>query len=173
MKRQFLVYSRGLSFVFIAVLFLFSSLIETKISADEKIKKVVFETTHIKIKNKKIKVEVAQTPEQHERGLMYRTRLGVDEGMIFIFQSERILSFWMKNTLIDLSIAYINKQKKIIDIQEMKAQSILSTKELLSYPSREPAMYALEMNKNWFKNNKIFVGDKIQFQDPRLDISAK
>jgi uncharacterized membrane protein (UPF0127 family) len=83
--------------------------------------------------------------------------------MLFIFENEQILSFWMKNTFIDLSIAYIDKNKKIVDIQEMKATNQMMVGDLPSYPSAKPAMYALEMNKGWFKKNKIEIGQALYF----------
>lgn len=120
--------------------------------------KISFDKKQIQIGTKKITVEIAVTREQHERGLMYREKMGADTGMLFIFDSEQPLSFWMKNTYIDLSIAYIGKDKKIIDIIDMKATSSLQ-KEFPSYPSSKPAMYALEMNQGWFTKNRIKIGD--------------
>ncbi len=156
--------------------FLFSlstQVVFSKDSGRKVIPEVHFETTILKIKNKQIKVEVARTPAQQEHGLMYRTKLEPDQGMVFIFPTERTLSFWMKNTYIDLAIAYINKKRKIIDIHEMKATSMLAQGEPRSYPSARPAMYALEMNKGWFKKNKISLGDEVVFQDQTLSPPGK
>lgn len=123
--------------------------------------KVVFPISEISLvykkTTKKIKVELAQTPNQHERGLMFRKSLPHDQGMLFIFEEEMIRSFWMKNTIIDLSIGYFNKDKKLIDIQEMKSTTMMQV-DLPSYPSRGPAQYALEMPSGWFAKNKIEVG---------------
>lgn len=119
---------------------------------------VNFEKQKIQIGSKKITVEVAQTREQHEHGLMFREQLPLDSGMLFIFDEEMPLNFWMKNTYIDLSIAYIGKNKKIVDIQDMTATSSMQT-QFPSYPSAKPAMYALEMNKGWFVKNHIKIGD--------------
>lgn len=115
---------------------------------------------------KKIKVELAETMDQHERGLMFRKGLGKDEGMLFIFDDQQIRSFWMKNTIIDLSIGYFNKDKKLIDIQEMKATSMLQ-KEIPSYPSRGPAQYALEMTPNWFDKNNIRIGAILKLKEEK------
>lgn len=133
------------------------------VSISAESRKVSFKTEKIQIGSKKIKVEIAQNNEQHQYGLMNRTRLPENEGMLFIFNNDQQLSFWMKNTLIDLSIAYINRSKTIVDIQEMKATNQLMIGEIPSYPSSKPAMYALEMNSGWFKKNKIKIGDKLQF----------
>jgi hypothetical protein len=105
------------------------------------------------IKGKTIKVEVARTEREKERGLMFRERLGKDAGMIFVYGEEETLFFWMKNTPIPLSIAFIDKNGKIVDIQDMEPFS------LRTRGSSSPAKYALEMNQGWFKRNGIQVGD--------------
>lgn len=120
--------------------------------------KVTFTKQKIQIGTQKITVEIAKTRQQQERGLMFREKMPANHGMLFIFEQEQPLSFWMKNTYIDLSIAYIGKDKKIIDIIDMKATSSLQT-ELPSYPSSKPAMFALEMNRGWFTKNRIKIGD--------------
>ncbi len=125
--------------------------------------KVQFEKVKIKIGSKIIAVEIAKTPDQHQYGLMNRSSLPANEGMLFVFDQEQTLSFWMKNTYIDLAIAYFDKNKKIVDIQEMKATNQMMVGDLPSYPSAKPAMYALEMNKNWFQKNKISIGTKFNF----------
>ena len=121
----------------------------------------VFSTEEIKVGEKTVKVEIADSFKEHEYGLMNRTSLPENSGMLFVFDDERTRYFWMKNTLIDLAIAYIDKDLVIVDIQEMKATKPTDT-NLPSYPSAKPAKYALEMNKGWFSKNKIKVGDRIQ-----------
>jgi uncharacterized membrane protein (UPF0127 family) len=126
---------------------------------------VTFAKGKIKIKNKIISVEIADNPDRSARGLMYRKSMPADEGMIFVFSEEDERAFWMKNTFIPLSIAYIGKNKKIVDIQNMKP----AANELRppSYPSKKPAMYALEMNQGWFNKNKIKVGDQFEWLEPK------
>lgn len=119
---------------------------------------VAFQKKKIQVGGKKITVEIAETPVQHERGLMHRKTLAKDSGMLFIFKTEQPLSFWMKNTYIDLSIAYFDKDKKIVDIFDMKSTTSMQV-DFPSYPSSKPALYALEMNQGWFVKNKIKVGD--------------
>ncbi len=114
-----------------------------------------------KTKNRIITVEFAESEAQQQKGLMYRDTLPKDEGMLFLFDSERTLGFWMRNTYIDLDIAYIDKNFKIVDIQQMKATTSLQV-EFPSYPSKKPAQYALEMNENWFQKHKFKVGDLIR-----------
>lgn len=116
----------------------------------------------ISLNGRNFVVEVAETTAQHERGLMFREKLGEDEGMLFIFKNEETRFFWMKNTLIDLSIAYFDKNGSLIDIQEMKSGKGIPDYQLPSYPSSGPAKFALEMNKGWFARNKIKVGSKLK-----------
>ena len=111
----------------------------------------------IYIKDREILVEVAKTGEERAVGLMGRTSLGKEEGMFFIFEDEGIHGFWMKNTLLPLSIAFIDREGKIIWIADMQPLT-LSTHN----PPR-PALYALEMNKGWFAKNGIQVGDIVRF----------
>jgi hypothetical protein len=111
----------------------------------------------IYIKDREIWVEVARTDEERARGLMGRASLGKDEGMVFIFEKEAIHGFWMKNTLLPLSIAFIDKEGRIISITDMEPLT-LSTHD----PPR-PVLYALEMNKGWFAKNGIKVGDIVRF----------
>ncbi|XGC80923.1 DUF192 domain-containing protein [Bdellovibrio bacteriovorus] len=125
---------------------------------------VDFSKKSITLDGKTLVVEVAETPAQHERGLMYRDTLGENEGMLFVFKNEETRFFWMKNTLIDLAIAYFNKNGELVDIQEMKSGKGITDAMLPSYPSSLPAKYALEMNKGWFAKNKIKVGSKLKIK---------
>jgi len=125
-------------------------------------KDITFKKEKITLSGKTISVELAETPEQHERGLMYRKSLPEQEGMLFVFPNEEVRYFWMKNTFVDLAIGYFDKDKALIDIQEMKATSMMETRPP-SYPSAKPAMYALEMTKGWFAKNKIKLGQKFTF----------
>ncbi len=113
---------------------------------------------------KKLTVEVADTFNSRYKGLMDRTELPEDEGMLFVFPQPQKLSFWMKNTYIPLSIAYLNKDKKIKEIYHMSPQSLLEREPSLEhYPSHCLCQYAIEVNQDWFKKNKIKIGDKVSF----------
>ncbi len=109
------------------------------------------------IHHREIWVEVAQTPEERAHGLMSRKHLGKDEGMLFIFETEDYHGFWMKNTLIPLSIAFIDKEGRIVWVTDMKPLS------LESHLPPKPILYALEMNKGWFTKNSVKVGDVVRF----------
>ncbi|MFS4458983.1 DUF192 domain-containing protein [Bdellovibrio sp. HCB2-146] len=122
-----------------------------------------FSKVKITLGDKKLEVELAETADQHARGLMFREKLGENDGMLFIFPGEETRFFWMKNTLIDLSIGYFDASGTLIDVQEMKSGKGVSNDMLLaSYPSAKPAKYALEMNKGWFDKNKVKLGTKLK-----------
>jgi len=102
-----------------------------------------------------ISLEIADTPEKIQAGLMFREKLGDNSGMIFIFPDSRQRSFWMRNTKVPLSIAYADRDGKIINIEDMTPYS---EKRVLS---KGPAFCALEMPQGWFDSNKIEPGDII------------
>jgi hypothetical protein len=109
------------------------------------------------IKDKEIWVEVAKSPEERANGLMGRKHLGKNEGMLFIFEIEDYHGFWMKDTIIPLSIAFIDREGRIVKITDMKPLA------LESHIPPKPVLYALEMNKGWFSANGINVGDILRF----------
>jgi len=105
-----------------------------------------------------VRVEVANSSEERQRGLMFREALPADEGMLFVFEREERLSFWMKNTLIPLSIAFISRDGEIVDIQDMEPLD-----DRTFHRSAQPALYALEMNRGWFERHHVEVGDRVEF----------
>ncbi|HEX8260912.1 MAG TPA: DUF192 domain-containing protein [Rubrobacteraceae bacterium] len=108
-----------------------------------------------------VEVEIADDEAEQRRGLMERTELAENAGMLFVFDREAPRSFWMRNTLIPLSIAYIAADGRIVDIQDM--QPLDET----SHPSAEPAQYALEVNQGFFAERGIEVGDVVEIPDLR------
>ncbi|MYE35740.1 MAG: DUF192 domain-containing protein [Gemmatimonadales bacterium] len=104
-----------------------------------------------------IQVEIADDADERQRGLMFRESLAENQGMLFVYPEQRILGFWMRNTLIPLDIAYIDREGRIVDIQQMEPQTTET------HDSAAPAMYALEMNQGWFEANGIRIGDLIEF----------
>ena len=111
----------------------------------------------IRVRGIEIEVELADEPAERQQGLMYRESLPENHGMLFAYPEERTLGFWMKNTLLPLDIAYINREGRIVDIKQMAPQSTET------HNSSAPAMYALEMNQGWFEANGIRVGDLVEF----------
>jgi hypothetical protein len=103
-----------------------------------------------------VEVEVADDMDEMQKGLMGRTALAEDAGMLFVYPEERELSFWMKDTLIPLSIAFIDAEGRIVDIQDMKALDDRPP----HYTSAEPARYALEVNEGFFDERGVEVGDR-------------
>lgn len=109
-------------------------------------------TATLTIGTHKLTAEIATTPDQRSLGLMNRFSLKPDHGMLFVFERNEPLAFWMKNTYIPLSIAFIAPDGRIVNIEDMKPQ----TEE--SHWSKGPAMYALEMKKGWFAERGIVPG---------------
>jgi uncharacterized protein len=99
-----------------------------------------------------IQVEIASNSSSREVGLMYRTYLPADDGMLFIFENKAGHCFWMRNTKIPLSIAFIADDGKIVNIEDMKAMT-----ENNHCPVA-PIRYALEMNQGWFAKKGISAG---------------
>ena len=108
-----------------------------------------------------VRAEVADERAERQTGLMGRTELAPDAGMLFVFGRERDLSFWMRNTLIPLSIAYISADGRIVDIQDMEPLD----DEPPSYASAEPARYALEVNQGFFAERGVEVGDRVEIPE--------
>jgi len=103
-----------------------------------------------------IDAAVAANDADREQGLMYRTELAPNEGMLFVFGETAVHCFWMKNTLIPLSIAFMRADGTITDIDEMQAETTNN------HCPRNNGVYALEMSKGWFAAKGIKPGMKIQ-----------
>jgi uncharacterized membrane protein (UPF0127 family) len=116
---------------------------------------VAFKTSRVKVGSHPLKVEVAASDPERTQGLMHRTRLGKEDGMLFIFDEPGYHSMWMKNTLIPLSVAFIDADGRILNILDMQPQT------LDSHMAAGPALYAIETNKGWFAGKKIKAGDKV------------
>ncbi|MCE9596626.1 MAG: DUF192 domain-containing protein [Spirochaetia bacterium] len=123
-------------------------------------------TQHLKTQNIRvgeftISAEIAASPSERERGLMYRTSLGDDEGMLFVFPEATMQAFWMKNTLIPLDVAYFDDQGFLIEIVTMQPDGGVRT-----YPSSEPTLYALEMKAGWFAKRAVRKYTKLILPQP-------
>ena len=110
-----------------------------------------------------LRVEIADTPEERVLGLMHRAGLPEGAGMLFIYPKSAPRSFWMKNTRIPLSLAYISAAWRIGEVIRMNPP--LPGEEARTYPSKRPARYALEVNQGWFERNGFGVGARVSFQE--------
>ena len=104
----------------------------------------------------RIDVQIASTPDQRQTGLMFRKEMPQHEGMIFVFDQPAKQCFWMKNTLIPLSAAFVSDDGTIVNIEDMKPLV------LDGHCSTQPVRYVLEMNKGWFAKKGIKAGSKLQ-----------
>jgi hypothetical protein len=102
-----------------------------------------------------IDTQVALTPEQRQIGLMFRKEMPQHEGMIFVFEQAAQQCFWMKNTLLPLTAAFVADDGTIVNMADMKPQT------LDSHCSSQPVRYVLEMNKGWFAKKGIKAGSKL------------
>ena len=103
-----------------------------------------------------INAEVAATPEQREIGLMFRTSMPAGDGMLFVFERPSKQCFWMKNTLIPLSVAFLADDGSVVNIDDMKPQT------LDSHCSAKPVRFVLEMNEGWFAKRGIKAGSRLR-----------
>ena len=129
-------------------------IVGTAIKAQEAPQKL--QTTALNAGMHLIQAELAQTPEQRGIGLMHRPKMGVNEGMLFVFESAAQQCFWMKNTLLPLSIAFLGDDGSVVNIEDMAPQT------LNGHCSKRPVRYALEMNRGWFEKRGIKAGSRLQ-----------
>lgn len=113
-------------------------------------------TYPLRIRGKSLRVELADTAATRRTGLMNRRQLADDQGMLFIFESTSPQAMWMKNTYIPLSVAFVDAQGRIVNIEDMEPH----TED--AHASVAPVLYAIEMNKGWFARNGIRAGDKVE-----------
>jgi uncharacterized protein len=116
-------------------------------------------TIDLKIGSHKLVAEIAATPETRTTGLMRRFSLRPDHGMLFVFDAPQPLAFWMRNTYVPLSIAFVGADGRILNIDDMSPQTDAT------HPSAGLALYALEMKKGWFAERGINAGDRIDGLD--------
>lgn len=102
-----------------------------------------------------IVAELAKTPPQRATGLMNRRQMGPNEGMLFVFEQPGVQCFWMKNTLLPLSIAFLADDGRVVNIADMQPQA------LEQHCSASPVRYALEMNQGWFAKRAVAAGSII------------
>jgi len=107
-----------------------------------------------------VDVEIADTSEKRTNGLMFRTELAKDRGMLFVFPESDKQSFWMKNTLLHLDIIWINESFEVVDFI---SATPCSFDPCLIYVPEQNARYVLEVNKGFVEENNISLGDKASF----------
>jgi len=112
-------------------------------------------TATLRIGTHELKIEVASDDAQRSQGLMFRKSLARDEGMLFVFEDPGYYAMWMKNTLIPLSVAFVDRAGVILNIADMEPQT------LDSHLANGPALYAIETNLGWFQAHDIHAGDKV------------
>lgn len=115
----------------------------------------------IYFKNNSFLVEMAETKQQQEKGLMFVRSLPSNSGMLFIYKDEAPRSFYMKNTYIPLDIIWMNKEKKVVFIKKNAEPENLDAYETIS--PREEAMYVLELSSGSSERIGLRIGDKLQF----------
>jgi uncharacterized membrane protein (UPF0127 family) len=113
-------------------------------------------TMDLSIAGHRLVAEIAATTDTRTVGLMNRFSLKPDHGMLFVFPAPQPLAFWMRNTYVPLSIAFIAADGRILNIEDMAPRTDDT------HPSRGIALYALEMKKGWFADHKINAGDRVQ-----------
>ncbi len=103
-------------------------------------------------------LEVVDTPEGRQRGLMYRKEMPEGWGMLFVFEESRPLGFWMKNTYLPLSIAFLTEDAVISNIRKMRPLD-----EVTRHRSRGAAKYAIEVPRGWFQSHGVKPGQRVNF----------
>jgi len=118
-------------------------------------------TIEIVIGTHRLEAEVVATPEKRSVGLMFRDALPENRGMLFVFAGPYTGTFWMRNTRIPLSIAFISKERRILNIEDMQPFD-----EITQHAPHGEAFYALEVNQGWFATRGIKPGDEVVFELP-------
>lgn len=109
----------------------------------------------VKVAGHALRVEVAATIEHRMQGLMFRDKLGRNDGMLFVFDEPAYHAMWMKNTPLPLSVAFVDGEGRILNILDMEPHT------LDQHAAAGPAVYAIETNKGWFAQRRIKPGAKV------------
>lgn len=123
----------------------------------------VLDRVPLYLQNRVIEVEVADDPLERRIGLMHRRQMPEDWGMLFVYPEPLPLRFWMKDTLIPLSVAYLSDDGEVLSIVEMSVAP--AGGPYPSYPTQASVRFALEMNAGWFQRHHIKAGDRIEGLD--------
>jgi len=126
-----------------------------------------------KSSNAKVMVEIADTEAKRTKGLMFRTHMPENNGMLFIFQTSASHAFWMANTKIPLDIIWINEDLRIVDISKNTppcTESGTLTSLCKAYTPKDKAKYVLEVNGGYTDKNEIEIGDEVKFSNSTLPL---
>jgi uncharacterized membrane protein (UPF0127 family) len=113
-------------------------------------------TYPLKIRGHELRVEVANNDETRRTGLMFRRSLAENSGMLFVYEAPGRHAMWMKNTLVPLSVAFMDRDGRILNIEDMEPLT------LTAHASAGEAWYSLETNRGWFAQRGIGAGDRVQ-----------
>jgi len=113
-------------------------------------------TYPLKIKGHGLRAELANTEETRRTGLMHRRSMADNQGMLFVYEQPGLHAMWMKNTLIPLSVAFLDRDGRIINIEDMQPET------LDAHGAAAEASYSLEMNQGWFAKRGIKPGDRVE-----------
>jgi uncharacterized membrane protein (UPF0127 family) len=117
-------------------------------------------TQTLLVGNHKITVEIADAPDKRETGLMHRFSLKPDHGMLFVFSTPQPMAFWMHNTYVPLSIAFVDPEGRILNIEDMRPM------DEGRYYSKGAALYAIEMTQGWYAKKGIVAGAQVKGLPP-------
>jgi uncharacterized membrane protein (UPF0127 family) len=113
-----------------------------------------------------VRAELAVTPEERAQGLMFRQKIGFDQGMLFVFEREGAYSFWMKNMLIPLDLIWLDKEKRIVHVE--RDVPPCTEEPCPTYASKVPALYVLELKAGSFEKRDLKIFDRLDFTLPDL-----
>lgn len=125
----------------------------------------VAQEPYVRLKGEKFTVEIADTSEKQQLGLMFRDGMPRDHGMLFIFPTEGMRSFWMKNTRIPLDILYFDKDLRLVSV--VNGARPCRKAQCPGYPSSGPAMYVLEINAGLAAELELQAGDPMELNLPQ------
>jgi uncharacterized membrane protein (UPF0127 family) len=117
----------------------------------------------MEIRDTHVTVEIADTVPSQKQGLMFRKALDPDHGMLFVYKQPEILSFWMQNTQIPLSIGFFDAEQRLLQIEDMNPPVV--TSHIPIYQSKTAAKYALEVPQHWFQEHGIQLGDRFTLRE--------
>jgi uncharacterized membrane protein (UPF0127 family) len=112
-------------------------------------------TAQLRVGSHALRVEVAASEPERQKGLMFREKMGKNDGMLFIFDEPGYHAMWMQNTYLPLSVAFVDRDGVILNVEDMEPRTTDA------HAAQGPALYAIEMNKGWFAEKKIKPGDKV------------